>query len=118
MTYSVKDIDAYIATFPADQQKRLQQIRKLVHKVVPQATETISYRMPAFRLGKTFFYYAAFKQHIGIYPPVRDKALRAELAPYSNARGNLAFPHKEPLPLELIGRVAVALAAEYENTGK
>lgn len=50
----------------------------------------------------------------GIYPPVReDAALIAELAFYPNEKGNLAFKYKEPIPYELIGRVAVALAKEY-----
>lgn len=61
-----------------------------------------------------FFYVAAFKNHLGIYPPVKEPAeLVEELARWRGPKGNLAFPHAEPLPLDLIGRVAEALAAQY-----
>jgi uncharacterized protein YdhG (YjbR/CyaY superfamily) len=72
--------------------------------------------MPAYRSGKVFFCFAAFKNHIGIYPPVhKDAALIRELAEYRNEKGNLSFPLTRPMPYELIGRVAVALATEYSG---
>ncbi len=71
--------------------------------------------MPAFRLDRTFIYFAAFKKHIGIYPPLKnDKNLISELLPFSNEKGNLKFSLSQPIPYELIGRVAIALAQEYE----
>lgn len=92
----------------------LQAIQHQVESLLPEATQCISYRMPAFKAKRVFFYFAAFKQHIGIYPPVtKDAALVRELAPYRGPKGNLSFPLSEPLPLELIGRVAVALNREY-----
>jgi uncharacterized protein YdhG (YjbR/CyaY superfamily) len=92
----------------------LQAIQAKVESLLPEATPCISYRMPAFRARRVFFYFAAFKQHIGIYPPVtKDTALVQELAQYRGPKGNLSFPLSEPLPLELIGRVAVALSREY-----
>jgi uncharacterized protein YdhG (YjbR/CyaY superfamily) len=70
--------------------------------------------MPAFRKKKVFLYFAGFKNHIGVYPPVSTPgALVDELAPYRGPKGNLIFPHSEPLPIELIGRVAEALAQQY-----
>lgn len=79
----------------------------------PKAERCISYNMPAYREGKVFFYFAGLKNHLGIYPPVRDdKQLIADLALYANEKGNLAFKYKEPIPYELISRVAVALARE------
>jgi uncharacterized protein YdhG (YjbR/CyaY superfamily) len=70
--------------------------------------------MPAFRDKRIFFYFAVFKKHIGIYPPVsRDAALIRELEPFRGEKGNLSFAHHQPLPIELIGRVAVALHREY-----
>lgn len=93
---------------------RLEQIQQEVERRIPGATRCVSYRMPAFRLRRTFLYFGAFKHHIGIYPPVTtDPALIAETARFRGPKGNLSFPHDQPLPLELIGRVAVALAAEY-----
>jgi uncharacterized protein YdhG (YjbR/CyaY superfamily) len=106
-------IDDYIASAPAEVRPILEEIRQLVHARVPGATETISYKMPAFRLGKVFFYFAAFKKHIGIYPPVRgDQALLKALAAYRGEKGNLKFPLDQPMPYALIGRVAEALARE------
>ncbi len=105
--------DDYIAGADPSVQPLLRQIQATVQALVPDAVPCISYRMPAFRLQRTFFYFAAFKHHIGIYPPVRnDAALLAELAPYRGEKGNLAFPLKHPVPVELIGRVALALARE------
>lgn len=91
----------------------LEAIRRQVLAAVPDATECISYQMPALKKKKVFFYYAAFKQHIGIYPPVKgDAALAAELAPFRGPKGNLQFPLSAPMPYDLIARVAVALAEE------
>jgi len=91
-------------------------IQTKVASLLPEASRCISYDMPAFKAKRVFFYFAAFKKHIGIYPPVtRDAALVSELGPYRNPKGNLSFPLSEPLPLELIGRVAVALHREYER---
>ena len=106
--------DAYFATVPKEVQPRLVAIQAQVEWLIPGASRCIGYKMPAFRgKKKIFFYFAAFRKHIGIYPPVcRDAALIAELAPYRGAKGNLSFPLGQPLPVELIGRVAVALHRE------
>jgi uncharacterized protein YdhG (YjbR/CyaY superfamily) len=110
---TVASIDAYIEAAAPAVRAHLQAIRDEVRRVVPAATETISYQLPAFRLARVFFYFAAFKHHIGVYPPVRgDADLQAELHRYRGPKGNLKFPLTEPLPLELIGRVAVVLAGE------
>jgi len=78
--------------------------------LLPEASRCVSYNMPAFKHGRVFFFFAAFKKHIGIYPPVtQDARLIRELAPYRNEKGNLSFPLDEELPVELIGRVAQAL---------
>lgn len=106
--------DEYIATMPSDVQKILLKVQALVEAALPTAQRCISYSMPAYRDGKVFFYFAGFRNHLGVYPPVtEDKALIAELAPYRNEKGNLTFKYKEPIPYELIGRVAAALAKEY-----
>lgn len=107
-------VEAYIAAAAPKARMVLKKVRAVVKRVVPEATETISYRIPALRLGRVFFYYAAFKKHIGIFPPVRsDKKLVKELEPYRGPKGNLQFQLDEPMPYELIGRVAAALAKEY-----
>jgi uncharacterized protein YdhG (YjbR/CyaY superfamily) len=100
------DIDAYIAGCVPEVRPLLGQIRRLVRKAAPGATETISYRMPAFRQHGILLYVAAFKNHIGLYPPVRgDARLEKALAPYAGEKGNLRFPLDEPIPFALIERI-------------
>lgn len=106
-TAMVASIDDYIAAQAGGVQPILQRIRAIVREEAPAAQETISYRMPALRLGGVLLYFAAFKKHIGIYPPVRgDAALLRALAPYRGEKGNLSFPLAEAMPYELIRRVA------------
>lgn len=100
-------IDAYIAPFPPEVQAILQQIRATIRAAAPEAQETINYQIPTFTLrGRNLVHFAAFKNHIGFYPPVNgDPALEAAVAPYAGEKGNLRFPLAEPIPLELIGRI-------------
>ncbi len=106
--------EAYFNTVSPAARQRLEAIQARVEALLPGVARCTRYQMPAFRNGRIFFYFAAFQNHIGIYPPVtQDAALIRELAPYRGAKGNLSFPHKEPLPVELIGRVALALHLEY-----
>lgn len=106
--------DQYLASVAPDVRRLLEQIRAEAEKRVADAERTIAYQMPALRKGRVFFYFAAFKKHIGIYPPVTEPAaLVEELAPWRGPKGNLSFPLGQPLPLDLIGRVAEALAAQY-----
>lgn len=106
-------VDEYLAATAPEVRDVLEQIRRRALAAVPDATECISYQMPALKRKKVFFYYAAFKQHVGIYPPVKgDAALAAELAPFRGPKGNLQFPLAAPMPYDLIARVAAALAAE------
>jgi uncharacterized protein YdhG (YjbR/CyaY superfamily) len=105
--------EACFATLPPGSRRLLAQVQAAVEAAVPGAARCIGYQMPAYRCGKVFIYFAAFKKHIGIYPPVRDDAaLVAELQPYRGPKGNLSFALDAPLPLALIGRVAAALAAQ------
>jgi uncharacterized protein YdhG (YjbR/CyaY superfamily) len=107
-------VEEYIAAAAPEVRPILEEIRRVAKAAVPEAQEVISYQMPALKLRRTFFYYAGFKQHIGVYPPVAgDAELARALAPYANAKGNLAFPLKAPMPYELIAEVARALAAQY-----
>jgi uncharacterized protein YdhG (YjbR/CyaY superfamily) len=109
--------EAYFATVPEAVRPRLAAIQARVESLLPNATRCIGYHMPAYRgRQRIFFYFAAFKKHIGIYPPLRhDAALIEELAPYRGEKGNLSFPLNQPLPIELIGRVAVALHREIDG---
>ena len=106
-------IDAYIAAADPAVRETLQAVRAAVTQAVPGATECIAHRMPALKRRKVFFYFAAFKRHIGVYPPVQDPTLAAELARYRGPKGNLRFPLDEPMPCGLIARVAQALDRQY-----
>ncbi len=106
-------VDDYLAATAPEVRNVLEEIRARARAAVPDATECISYQVPALKRKKVFFYYAAFKQHVGIYPPVKgDAALAAELAPFRGPKGNLQFPLSAPIPYELIARVAATLAEE------
>jgi uncharacterized protein YdhG (YjbR/CyaY superfamily) len=110
----IKDHESALASASPEARQRLEAIQAIVERSVPDAQRCISYGMPAFRRGKVFFYFASFKKHIGVYPPVlQPEALVDELGPYRGPKGNLIFPHSEPLPVELIRRVALALADQY-----
>lgn len=100
------NIDAYIAAFPPDVQAVLQQVRRAVSEAAPDAGEAISYGIPAFRQRGVLVYFAAFRKHIGFYPPVRgDAALEKAASRYAGEKGNLQFPLDQPLPLALIRRL-------------
>ncbi|MFM2399014.1 MAG: hypothetical protein RL341_1171 [Pseudomonadota bacterium] len=106
--------EQYFASVPQDVRAILRRIQTVVESQVPKASRSISYNMPAFKLSRTFFYFAAFKKHIGVYPPVTsDAVLVKALAPYRGEKGNLSFPLNKPIPYELIGQVAAALAKQY-----
>ena len=110
--------DQYIAAQTPTVQAILTEIQRRVETQVPEAVRCIGYNMPAFRRGKIFFYFAAFKKHIGIYPPVTaDQALIASLAPFRGPKGNLSFRLDQPMPYELIAHVAEARAAQYCSDG-
>jgi uncharacterized protein YdhG (YjbR/CyaY superfamily) len=99
-------VDDYIATFAPDVRAILRKIRETVKAAAPDATETISYRMPAFRLDGMLIYFAAFKKHIGLFPPVRgDASLLQAVKPYAGPKGNLQFPLDKPIPYALIRRI-------------
>jgi uncharacterized protein YdhG (YjbR/CyaY superfamily) len=101
-----KDIDGYISQFPADVQAILQKVRATISGAAPEAKETISYLMPAFKQHGMLVYFAAWEKHIGLYPPISgDKALEKAIARYAGPKGNLQFPLNEPIPYDLIERI-------------
>ena len=101
-----KDIDSYIASFPAETQQLLQQVRTTVHKAAFKAEETISYGMPAFKLNGNLVYFAAFTNHIGFYAlPSGNKAFQKELSQYKTGKGSIQFPYSQLLPLDLITKI-------------
>jgi len=101
-----KSIDEYIAQFSPEIQAILERIRATVGSAAPDAQETISYQIPAFTLNGALVYFAAFKNHIGFFPPATGNAsLEKAIAPYAGEKGNLRFPLDRPIPYGLIERV-------------
>ena len=109
------DIDGYIVQFPADVQAILKKVRTTISSAAPEAKETISYLMPAFKQHGMLVYFAAWEKHIGMYPPISgDKALEKAIARYAGPKGNLQFPLDEPIPYDLIERI-VKLRARQDS---
>ena len=101
------NIDDYIKGFTPEVQAILQRVRAVIRAAAPNAQEVISYRMPAFRQNGILVFFAAFKHHIGLYPPVSGNAqIEKAIAPYAGEKGNLRFPFDKPLPYDLIARIA------------
>ena len=109
-------VDQYIGTFSPEVQAILERIRQTVRATAPDAEETISYQMPTFKQGGVLIHFAAFKSHIGVYPPVAgDAELEKAIAPYAGEKGNLRFPFDQPIPYDLIERI-VKLRVEQNRT--
>ncbi len=107
MDSKFKNTDDYIKSFPKDVRQRLEQIRTIIKNTAPDAEESISYGMPAYKLkGKPLVYFAAFKNHIGFYAtPSGHSEFAKELSKYKQGKGSVQFPLDKPLPLGLITKI-------------
>jgi len=105
-TKKAKDVDEYISIFPDKIQELLKEMRATIKKAAPEAEEVISYQMPAYKFYGMLIYFAAFKNHIGLYPGVSGiETFKEELSVYKGAKGSVQFPLNKPLPLDLIARI-------------
>lgn len=103
---TAKDIDSFIADFPKETQKLLQQVRETIQKAAPEAQETINYGIPTFKLNGNLVHFSGYKHHIGFYPGAAGiKAFEKEIAKYKNAKGSVQFPLDQPIPFDLITRI-------------
>jgi len=110
---SYNTMDEYIATFPAEVQRLLQEMRATIRAAAPEAQEKISYQMPTFYLKGNLVHFAAYQKHIGFYPAPRGiEAFQTELAVYKGAKGSVQFPIDQPLPLDLVRRIVEFRVAE------
>ncbi|GLU50751.1 DUF1801 domain-containing protein [Dyadobacter frigoris] len=106
MTKNDPDVDNYIAGFPKEIQKLLEEMRLAIRKAAPDAEEKIGYGIPTFTLNGNLVHYAAFKNHIGFYPAPRGlEAFKEELSGYKGAKGSVQFPFDKPLPLDLVAKI-------------
>lgn len=114
-----ENFEEYIAAFPAETQKRMVQIRATIKKAAPQAEEIISYGMPSFRLNGQLLYFAAFRNHIGLYPMATGvEAFKSLLSDYKWAKGSIQFPLNKPVPLDLITNIVEFRVQENLAKGK
>lgn len=107
MTTKPTTIDQYIADFPKETQAILKQVRATIQASAPDATETINYAIPTYKLnGKNLVHFAGFKNHVGFYAlPTGHANFEKELAGYKQGKGSVQFPIDEPMPLDLISRI-------------
>jgi uncharacterized protein YdhG (YjbR/CyaY superfamily) len=119
-----QDVDEYMAQLPDDRRAVMEQLRSTIRSAAPDATEVISYNMPAFRLdGRFLVSYEAFKRHYSLFPwsDAMVEELGDEMKPYAVGKGTIRFPADEPIPLDLVARIVeirnreVALEAEVQD---
>ena len=114
-----ENMDDYIASFPEQTQKLLQQMRTIIKKAAPKAEEVISYGMPAFKLHTVLVYFAGYKNHIGFYPtPSGISFFKDYFTDYKTSNGAVQFPLDKPLPVKLIKEITAFRAKEYAENAR
>jgi uncharacterized protein YdhG (YjbR/CyaY superfamily) len=109
-------VDEYISSFHKEVQEKLQQLRQAIHEAAPEAQETISYQMPAFKQNGVLVWFAAFKGHIGFYPKTSAMGtFRDKLKNYKTSKGTIQFDLDKPLPLDLVGEIVRFRLKENEE---
>jgi uncharacterized protein YdhG (YjbR/CyaY superfamily) len=107
MNIDFKSVDEYIESFPEAVQVILKKVRRTILESAPDAAESISYRMPAYKInGKPLVYFAGFKNHVGFYAtPTGHAEFATELSKYKQGKGSVQFPLNKPIPFDLISRI-------------
>lgn len=105
-----KGVAEYFARAPRPAKRKLSEMRAAIRAALPRgASETISYRIPAFRLGGIVVWYAAFAEHCSLFPTAAVIGqFEKELAGYNTSKGTIQFPLDKPLPVALIKRIVRA----------
>lgn len=119
-TTDFTSVDEYIASHTKVVQATLRRVRNAIRKAVPEAQEVISYKMPTYILhGGRLVYFAVWKHHYSIYAATEQVAatFQDELAAYKIEKGTIRFPLSEPVPVNLIGRIAKFRAKELAERG-
>ena len=114
-----KDVDSYLAAVPPEARAALERLRKIIRAAAPQATEAISYGMPAYKYHGALVYFAAFKNHCSFFPGTSSlAAYRHELERYETSKGTIHFTPDHPLPAALVRRIVRARVKENEAREK
>jgi uncharacterized protein YdhG (YjbR/CyaY superfamily) len=116
-TTKATNVDDYVAGFPKETQKVLEQIRATIKKALSDSEETISYAIPTFKQkGKPVIYFAGYKNHVSIYPaPRENEAFKKELSAYKGGKGTVQFPLDKPIPSSLITKIVKFRVKENEE---
>ncbi len=119
MKGAFKNIDEYILLFPEEVQEKLNELRKSIHKQIPDLEEYIGYQMPAFKYkNKPLIYFAGYKKHIGFYPgaeAIRNFEKQFKELNYKFSKGAVQFPIHKKLPLDLISNIVKFRKLEIEQ---
>ena len=113
------NIEEYIANFPLETQKILEQLRNDLLKMVPEAKEKIAYGIPTLTLNGNLVHFAAYKNHIGLYPGSKAiEIFETELKGYHTSKGTIQFPIDQPLPMQLIEKIVTFCVSQNLNKKK
>ena len=117
MDKQITNVDEYIAQFPQEVREKLDLIRKAIMMNAADATESISYGMPAYRLNnKVLVYFGGFEKHIGFYAtPSGHDEFKTKLSKYKQGKGSVQFPLNKEMPLDLIAEIVRFRAEENLN---
>jgi uncharacterized protein YdhG (YjbR/CyaY superfamily) len=113
-----KSIDEYQAGFPADIRERMQTIRKIIHKIVPDVEEAISYQIPCFKYKGYLIYYAGFPNHVSLSNPFSAEFLKEfqnDLKNYKVSKSVIQLPNKDTLPVDMITKMIKFRKQENEQ---
>ena len=103
---SISTIDQYIKQFPKDVQPKLRELRDVIKKAAPKATETISYGIPTFKQNGNLVHFGGFKSHIGFFPGAGGvSAFSKDFANYKQSKGTIQFPLDAKMPFTLVRKV-------------
>ena len=111
-------VDDYIATFPPEVRTVLAEVRRTLHAAVPGAEEAMRYDIPTLTLdGRSLVHFAGWKHHVSVYPvPDGDADYERAMAPHRSGASTAKFPLDEPIPLDLVGRIARLLAEQRRRS--
>lgn len=101
-----KTIDEFIEGFPKETQVILEEMRKRIKKVAPEATEAISYGIPTFKLNGNLVHFSAYSHHVGFYPGAEAiEVFKKDLSNYECSKGTVRFPLDQPIPYDLVEKI-------------
>ena len=113
------NVEEYLAGFDEPAQAVLRELRRAILAADPGAPEAIRYQMPAWQLGgRTWLHLGGWRRHAGLYPVPPIPELEDRIAPYRTTTGTVAFPYAAPVPYDLVGQIATALAAADADAGR